>query len=142
MQRILLPIILVVVVIGIAVFAVRGRSGTTSTDVLLDSTPSVSTELSELSEEAGGVVVVYTNEGFSPAEVNVPVGTAVSFENASSKKMWVASDPHPIHTKYGEFDAKEGIAPGETYTFTFTQKGEWGYHDHLDSSARGVVVVE
>jgi plastocyanin len=56
--------------------------------------------------------------------------------------MWVASDPHPIHTDYSAFDAKQGIAPGDTYSFTFTKTGNWGFHNHLNPSATGTITVQ
>lgn len=56
--------------------------------------------------------------------------------------MWVASDPHPQHSDLPEFDSLKAIPQGESYLYTFTQKGTWGYHDHLNPSALGTIVVE
>ena len=56
--------------------------------------------------------------------------------------MWVASAPHPTHTNYPGFDAKQGVASGEKYSFTFDKAGSWNYHDHLIPSNFGTIVVE
>ena len=56
--------------------------------------------------------------------------------------LWVASNPHPIHTDYSDFDAKRGYAKGERYSFTFFKQGTWKYHNHLNSGESGVIVVE
>jgi|SRR3989338_342351 len=88
------------------------------------------------------VTISYTDSGYSPANVTVPVNTTVVFKNNSSKNIWVASAPHPTHTDYPEFDAKKAIAPGQTYEFTFTKTGTWRYHDHLAPNFFGSVTVE
>lgn len=88
------------------------------------------------------IVVVYTDEGFSPATVNIAKGTKVMFENKSSKAFWPASGPHPEHTNYPEFDAKKSIPSGESYSFVFEKSGAWGFHDHLDSKKFGKITVE
>ena len=107
-------------------------------------------------------LVNYTNGGFDPRIVTVPVGTTVEWINASNKLMWVASDPHPAHTDLHGFDERgtEGneessAYQGSTliplaqahsgmseYRFTFTKIGTWGYHNHLDPSQGGTVIVE
>lgn len=86
--------------------------------------------------------VTYTADGFAPAVLNIAVGDIVTFTNKSDKSFRPASNPHPIHTDYPEFDAKTEIASGKTYEFTFTKSGEWGYHNHLNPKMMGVVVVK
>lgn len=86
--------------------------------------------------------VTYTNNGFSPANLSVFEGSTVTFVNDSSGSMWVASNPHPVHTDFPEFDSKRGVAPGETYEFTFTEGGTYDYHDHLSPSNVGTIIAE
>jgi plastocyanin len=103
------------------------------------------------------VVVRYTDEGFMPAEVTVPVGRTVTWTNESSGKMWVASAMHPDHVVYGgtnrtvhcaegytgsvPFDQCVAVDPGASYTFTFDKQGTWKYHDHINASRFGSVIV-
>lgn len=87
-------------------------------------------------------VVIYTDNGYSPAELRVKAGTTVIFKNQSSGPVRTASNPHPVHTDLPGFDAKAGTAPGESYSFKFTQKGTWGYHNHLEPSDGGQIIVE
>jgi plastocyanin len=82
------------------------------------------------------------SSGFSPANVIVKKGAKVTFVNNSVKLSWPASDPHPTHTDLPGFDSKKGLKNGESYTFTFNQVGTWGFHDHLNSSFRGKVIVQ
>ncbi len=94
------------------------------------------------SEESDLHTVTYTDAGFSPERVEVNLGDTVVFENESSSDMWVASDPHPSHTDFPEFDQRGGVGQGERFEFTFEEEGEWGYHDHLTPDNGGVVAVE
>lgn len=86
--------------------------------------------------------VSYTNSCFSPSTLTVKQGQTVSFINNSSRSMQPASNDHPSHTDYPEFDSGSPVEKGETYEFTFTKKGTWGYHDHLRESCSGTVIVE
>ena len=86
--------------------------------------------------------VTYTDSGFSPSTLTIKKGETATFKNMTSGSMWVASSPHPAHTDYPEFDAKRGIAPGETYEFTFTKTGSWKYHNHVNLGKYGTIVVQ
>ena len=68
-------------------------------------------------------------------------GETVRFINESSVGMWVATDEHPQHTILSTFD-QFGIAEnGESYDYTFEKSGTWGYHDHIDASKLGTIIV-
>lgn len=86
--------------------------------------------------------VVYTENGFSPSTLNVNVGDSVTFVNQSSRGMWVASNPHPTHTDLPGFDAMKSIPQGSSYTYIFQKTGNWGYHNHLNRSQGGQVIVK
>lgn len=101
-------------------------------------------------------VVIYTDSGYSPRTLKVKVGEIVTFKNQSSQAMWPASAMHPSHTVYSgtslsehcpdttgtAFDACTGIQPGNSWSFTFNKKGNWKYHDHLNPSFTGTIIVE
>ena len=59
-----------------------------------------------------------------------------------SSFVWPASDLHPTHSLYSEFDPGEPFESGKAWAFTFDKPGQWGYHDHLKPNHRGVVTVE
>ena len=86
--------------------------------------------------------ITYSESGFSPASLEVTAGQTVVFVNNSTKPFWPASAPHPTHTDYPEFDAKSPVAPGSSFTFVFQKIGNWGYHNHLDSSKFGKIIVK
>ena len=97
---------------------------------------------STLPEKTETHSITYRNGVFSPSAITIKAGETVVFQNEDSSSLWVASDPHPIHTDLLGFDARRGMNQGETYSFTFIQKGAFGYHNHLSPGARGTIVVE
>lgn len=86
--------------------------------------------------------VRYTADGFSPTTVTITKGGSVQFINDSNSQMWVASNPHPSHSAYPAFDQRTSVGRGGTYTFTFTEIGKWYFHNHLNSSRTGLVIVK
>jgi plastocyanin len=85
--------------------------------------------------------ITLTEDGFSPAELVVRAGQRIVFKNLSEHDFWPASDLHPTHALYAEFDAKGAMPPGGEWAFTFTREGVWRYHDHQAPGLRGVVRV-
>lgn len=86
--------------------------------------------------------VIYTDKGFNPQEIIIKQGGTVLFVNEGSNKMWVASNPHPSHTILSTFDQFGLADTGEAYQYTFENVGEWVYHDHVNASFEGTVIVE
>lgn len=104
-----------------------------------------------------GPTVNITDAGFNPSTLTIKAGETVKFVNSdSSTGHWPASAIHPTHTAYpgsdiekcgGEeastiFDACKSLKNGESWSFTFTEKGEWSYHDHLSPGSTGKIIVE
>lgn len=95
-------------------------------------------------------IITLSDDGFSPSQILVKKGDTVTFKNESSSPMWPASSVHPTHRDYpttggclgSTFDACKGIAPGESWSFTFDASGTWKYHDHLSPQWRGAITVE
>ena len=88
------------------------------------------------------VKVTYTDEGFIPNTIEVSRGDTVEFTNQSRRPMWVASNRHPAHDILPTFDQFTVSGFGESWQYTFDQSGEWVYHDHVNESMEGVVVVK
>lgn len=87
-------------------------------------------------------VIRMTPDGFSPAELKIRKGERVVFINEDTVNRWPASNLHPTHGIYPEFDPQDPVAPGESWSFTFTKSGVWFFHDHLRPLLRGKVDVE
>ncbi|MBI4085977.1 MAG: hypothetical protein HY433_01890 [Candidatus Liptonbacteria bacterium] len=120
------------------------------------SAPQQPTPTENTSVKPNIVTVAYTDLGFSPASVSIRKGETVKFVNQSPEPMWVASGVHPTHEVYGgttlaqhcpdaenlTFDECNGAPSGQSWIFTFTKSGSWGYHNHLRARDKGTVTVE
>ncbi len=83
----------------------------------------------------------YSSSCYSPANQTIKQGDTIKFTNSSNKNMWPASDNHPSHTIYPEFDPDTSITPGSSWSFTFTKTGSWDYHDHNKPGCTGTITV-
>lgn len=96
-------------------------------------------------EDKGGVIartiVTYTDTGFAPVTVTVKQGTTVTFVNESSDGMWVASAVHPMHQLLPGFDQLASVGNGGTYEYAFGKVGTWKYHNHVNPTETGTVMV-
>ena len=98
---------------------------------------------SEIGDQNYASVVIQMNETeFSPAKITIKKGKAVKFINEGKESHWPASNIHPTHAIYPEFDPKRGIAPGDSWSFIFDRVGSWRMHDHLFPRITGVIIVE
>lgn len=101
-------------------------------------TPTVQPETSMTGEKGA---ISYADTGFSPQSLTVKSGTTVTFTNVSAQPMWVASDVHPTHQLLPGFDELKSVGKGESYSYTFTKVGTWTFHNHMNPSDKGTVVV-
>lgn len=86
-------------------------------------------------------VIKITPKAFEPSNVTVDENSTLIFINQDTIARWPASDFHPTHEVYPEFDPKGEIAPGESWSFKPKKPGVWNFHDHLDPHVRGVLTV-
>lgn len=149
-------IILAVVFSGVIWFLGRNKgeevsfpqATPTPTLLILSPTPSEATPKT--------ISINMTESGFSPAEVTVNAGDTVRLVNQGSRAAWPASAVHPVHELYpgssiskcgtaeagSIFDACRGFNHGESFSFTFKAKGNWPFHDHLNPSLKGKIIVQ
>lgn len=88
------------------------------------------------------VVIQMDEAGFHPTTVTVPQGESVIFQNTGKVPHWPASNIHPSHQIYPEFDPKRGVSPGDGWEFQFDRAGSWKMHDHLFPNFGGEIVVK
>lgn len=93
------------------------------------------------SSSISAVTVTITENGYGPAKLTVKNGTRVTFKNTSEELRWPASNIHPTHLVYPEFDPKKPVGKGQEWQFTFTKAGVWHFHDHLFPYLTGTITV-
>lgn len=138
------------IILGIAIFAIvigiftlTGEKESKAPDVVVK-------------KIIGSNIIEITEEGFSPKTLKISQGDTVTFINQGSEERWPATDLHPTHKLYPGsdiekcgtpeeseiFDACKPLQKNEEYEFTFQEKGNWNYHDHLNPNIKGVIIVE
>lgn len=90
----------------------------------------------------GEVVITVGNSGYTPDKITIKKDETVKFVNAASEDRWPASNIHPTHQIYPEFDPKRPIPAGQSWSFTFDKVGIWRCHDHLEPTHTCTITVE
>jgi len=146
--RAILIIIVLIVVVVIAVALARqsnAPTGAANGDVTepsaLPPAPTGTTPPPAADAGATTHVVVIKDDVYTPASFTVKVGDTVTWRNEGSQPQWPASAVHPTHLVYPEFDPKQAIAPGSSWSFTFDKVGTWRWHDHIHANVNGAVTV-
>jgi len=91
--------------------------------------------------EDGAYIITLTDTGFVPADITITLGETVTFRSETGDPFWPASNLHPSHAIYSDFDPREPVQPSAAWSFTFTKAGAWQYHDHLAPYFTGTITV-
>lgn len=129
-------VVLVVVVAGVLLFS--NKSTTTVNNQ--DATPTQATTPNDAIESTE-VNVNVMQEGYEPSTVTIKTGTKVVWVNKTSATANVSSDLHPTHLLW-PFLNLGSFADGEMVSVVFDESGTYTYHDHLNPSRKGTVVVQ
>ena len=141
---------IVLIILGISLFSEKNTQDETSEENL-DSPQENISETPELTEH----LVEITLEGFVPKILEIKQGDKVTWINKLATEARVASNFHPTHTNYPGssvikcntaeekdiFDSCRKFGKEESYSFVFNEIGSWGYHNHLQPSKDGKIVV-
>lgn len=85
--------------------------------------------------------VAITSSGFEPKTITVKVGTKVTWVNKSGSVVQVNSVVHPTHLLYPSLNLG-AVGNGGSVSLVFDKPGSYSYHNHLNASQTGTVVVE
>ncbi|MFA5052164.1 MAG: hypothetical protein WC544_03845 [Patescibacteria group bacterium] len=85
---------------------------------------------------------VWIMEGsFNPSVVTIATGETVTWVNKDDAQRQVQADPHPSGTSLPAL-MSDPLSIDGTYSFTFTDAGEYTYHDHLNPIKSGKIIVK
>jgi len=136
LRGLLVAAVLIVIIIAGGVF-IYGKSA--KKDV--SNNQASPTEQTQATSQDGAQVITLTPDGFSPATLTVKAGTKVRWVNKSGQLGQVDSDPHPVHTSFPPMNF-DGFSDGSSVELVFDKTGTYHYHNHLNPSQTGTVVVE
>lgn len=75
-----------------------------------------------------------TRAGFSPNKLTIDPGDTVTWTNKDTT-------PHQVVADQGKFPASLVLQSGQSYSYTFTRSGSYGYRDAFATNKRGTVTV-
>ena len=88
--------------------------------------------------EANNNAIVYiADKGVVPQNIRIKKGGQITFYQADTSWHDMASGPHPIHTEYPPLNIGF-LKQGESRTVTFTEVGNFGFHDHIHENDIGL----
>ena len=90
---------------------------------------------------AAAHVVTLTASGFDPKTITIKAGEKVTWKNNSGMTGNVNSDNHPTHLLYPMLNLGS-FKDGGTVEVVFDKPGTYTYHNHLNASQTGMVVVK
>lgn len=85
--------------------------------------------------------ITLTKDGFSPAILTIRAGTRVKWTNKSGIMGDVDSNPHPVHTSYPPMNFGQ-FSNGSSFELVFDKPATYGYHNHLNPSQTGTIIVQ
>jgi plastocyanin len=87
-------------------------------------------------------VVAATDKGFVPKTVKVKAGESVTFMNTGIKNHQVNSNPHPAHDDFPILNEVGLLKSKDQKRIEFKKKGAYTFHDHLNPSFTGSIIVQ
>lgn len=78
---------------------------------------------------------------FSPTNLRIHSGDTVKFKNDGFFPIRIASDDHPDHKNLPGFDSVGDIPQNSYFSFTFSAKGIFGYHNEKNIEEGGTIII-
>lgn len=140
-KAVLIITVLAVIILGSIYFLRKSPSTSYPTQNTQSQTATTPTgSLPSGSPSATQNTVTLTQSGFQPTSLSIKAGDTVTWINKSGVPATVNSNPHPTHTDYPPLNLGQ-FSDGSSLTLTFPTAGTYGYHNHLNPSETGTIIV-
>lgn len=139
-SKILIGAVILIVVIG-AVVLMANKGGYQAPAVETQPPSNASSSNEEKTTSVEQATVTLAQSGFEPETITVKSGTKVIWTNSSGKLATVDSAGHPSHLAYPPLNLGE-FGNGSQVSLVFDKTGTYTYHNHLNPSQTGQVIVE
>lgn len=142
-SKVIISIVAAVIIGGGALLLTANRqpTQTATQQPTITAAPSAQQPTSSPSASQTTSIVTETNTGFTPQTVTVKTGEKVTWTNKSGAMGNVSSANHPTHLVYPKLNLGD-FAEGASVSLVFDTAGTYKYHNHLNPSRFGTVVVE
>lgn len=140
-KNLLVTLVVVGVIVIAGIWLLTGSKKTSPAPAYQTNPAPAVQETSSPSAQVSQMKVTITSSGFTPQSITVKVGDTVIWVNQDSESHTVNSVVHPTHLVYPPLNLGN-LKPGEEKSLSFPEAGTYKYHDHLNPSLTGSVVVE
>ena len=140
-QLILIYAVVGAVIYGLIYYFVFYKKGYSAKNQSYNQPTDVPANTTKPNAEEEEATIKLTKSGFDPQTATVKVGSKVIWINGSGEDATVNSANHPTHQLYPLLNLGE-FADGESLSLVFNTAGTYRYHNHLDSSVFGSIIVE
>jgi len=164
-HHVLAPLALAMIFGGIAIILVASRelspapampAAHSSSDLVKTGTslrPAFSSSTEEMlrAQPSFAALISYTDSGFEPDVLVIPLDATVRFANNTSAPLWIASRGDEAVRMYPQaphgcgpsgIDSCRGLPSQDAWQFTFTVPGTWRIVNALKESHSVVIVVQ
>jgi plastocyanin len=140
-STLLVTAVVVIIVAAGAVFVTHKVDNKPVNQPANNSSQNASNDTSNPADSSPGKVTgnieITDNKIFTPSQISVSKGEAVTWTNNDDVAHTVTDDLENVGGP-----KSTSIAPGATYTFTFTKTGSFQYHCEFHHEMRGTIVVK
>jgi plastocyanin len=105
-----------------------------------DLTSNIPTMTPQSSREPRFYTISYKSGVFSPTNLRIRAGDTVRFKNESFFSIRVLSDVQAAG-QIPIFDSVGDIPQGSYFSYTFAEKGIFGYHNDKNPEEQGMIIV-
>ena len=128
----LIIIIIIIIVAGVYIYSTQSSKPNVQTGVNNSSNQSLGNNSSNVTSAASTITI--QNMTFNPNKITIRSGTNI---------QWINNDntQHQIMSDTGSFQSNI-LNPGDSYNFFFAKTGIYGYHDALNPTVTGTIIVQ
>ena len=128
----LIIIIIIIIAAGVYIYSIQSSRTNVQTGVNNSSNQSIGNNSSNMTSAVTTITI--QNMTFNPDKITVRSGTNI---------QWINNDntQHQIMSDTGSFQSNI-LNPGDSYNFFFAKTGIYGYHDALNPTVTGTIIVQ
>ncbi len=128
----LIIIIIIIIVAGVYLYYAQSSNPNVQTGMNNSTNQSMGNNSTNMTSAATTISI--QNMAFNPNKIIVKSGTNVQWINNDNTQHQIVSDS-------GAFQSNT-LNPGDSYNFFFDKTGIYGYHDALNSTITGTIIVQ
>ena len=128
----LIIIIIIIIVAGVYIYYAQSSNRNVQTGMNNSTNQSMGNNSTNMTSAATTISI--QNMTFNPNKITIKSGTNIQWVNNDNVQHQIVSDS-------GAFQSTI-LNPGDSYNFFFDKTGIYGYHDALNSTVTGTIIVQ